>query len=234
MVTKALQEVPRRMVIVFLMFVLVFAFFPLLVAGKWDWWQGWAYGIVMLVNSVLSRVLIAKHHPDLLAERGKTLQHVDAKSWDRYLSPLVATVGPLLILLVCGLDQRFSLTAQFPGWVHLGALTVIILGSIFSSWALVENRFFSGTVRIQHERGHSVVDSGPYRIVRHPGYAGGLFVFLAIPGLLNSLWGIVPALLTAGVMALRTALEDRTLQEELPGYQAYAQRTRYRLLPGIW
>jgi len=99
---------------------------------------------------------------------------------------------------------------------------------------MLANRFFSGVVRIQNERGHSVVSDGPYRWVRHPGYAGGFIGDLALPLLLGSAWAFIPAALTAGAVVLRTALEDRTLQAELPGYREYAQRTRFRLLPGVW
>lgn len=234
MATKALQEVPRRMLISFLVVSLAFSFLPLLVAGRWDWWQGWAYGGVMLANTILSRVLVARRNPDLLAERGKAMDHPDAKAWDRILAPLAASVMPLVCLILCGIDQRFGLTAPFPGWVHPAALVLVLLGCVFGSWALVENRFFSGMVRIQHERGHRVVDSGPYRIMRHPGYAGALVAFLGTPVLLNSIWGIIPAVVLSALFVVRTALEDQTLQAELPGYAEYARRTRYRLLPGIW
>jgi protein-S-isoprenylcysteine O-methyltransferase Ste14 len=98
----------------------------------------------------------------------------------------------------------------------------------------VVNRFFSGTVRIQTERGHHVVTDGPYRFVRHPGYAGALLGFVLIPLLLDSVWAFIPAVLLIAITFVRTALEDATLQKELPGYAEYAQTTRYRLIPGIW
>jgi len=234
MSVKQNTQVPLRAVISFIVISLIFAFLPLLIAGRWDWWQGWAYGIVMLLNAVLSRLLMARRHPDLLAERGKAMQHADAKPWDRKLAPLVGFIGPFAILIVCGLEARFSGSAVFPLWANLLALLAMVLGIIFSSWALVENRFFSGMVRIQSERGHHVVDSGPYRVVRHPGYAGAMVVFLATPFLLNSLWGLLPAALTFAAIVLRTALEDQTLQAELTGYAEYARRTKYRLLPWVW
>ncbi|MGZ9223107.1 MAG: methyltransferase family protein, partial [Anaerolineales bacterium] len=114
------------------------------------------------------------------------------------------------------------------------ALIVIILGFLFGSWAMVENRFFSGVVRIQKDRGHHVISSGPYRFVRHPGYAGALWTYVFLPMLLDSIWALIPAFLVIGVLVLRTALEDKTLQEELPGYKEFARKTRYRLIPGIW
>jgi protein-S-isoprenylcysteine O-methyltransferase Ste14 len=101
-------------------------------------------------------------------------------------------------------------------------------------WALVENRFFTSLVRIQTERGHEVCDGGPYRFVRHPGYAGNLLAVLGIPLVLDSLWTFVAAGVALVISLVRTALEDRTLLEKLPGYREYARRVPHRLFPGLW
>ena len=109
-----------------------------------------------------------------------------------------------------------------------------MLYEVITSWALIENRFFSTFVRIQKERGHEVCDSGPYRIVRHPGYAGNL---LALPGIvlaLGSVWTLIPVVIAITIAVMRTELEDKTLQEELKGYKEYVQRVRYRLIPGLY
>ena len=111
---------------------------------------------------------------------------------------------------------------------------LITFGYCFASGAIIENRFFSSVTRIQKERGHAVCDSGPYGIVRHPGYAGNL---LALPGIvlaLGSVWTIIPVIVALIIALIRTVLEDKTLQEELPGYQDYAHRVRYRLIPGVF
>ncbi|MEN8727248.1 MAG: isoprenylcysteine carboxylmethyltransferase family protein, partial [Sulfurovum sp.] len=113
-------------------------------------------------------------------------------------------------------------------------LVLIALGYAFSAWALIENRFFSSTVHIQTDRGHSVCDSGPYRIVRHPGYAGNLLALAGIIMALNSMWTLIPAVAALVIAVMRTALEDKTLHDELPGYRDYARRVRYRLFPGIY
>lgn len=120
--------------------------------------------------------------------------------------------------------------------LRLGRLRSILLRQLTSQPpAKLHFRVEStGTVRIQSERGHQVVSSGPYRFVRHPGYAGALWGFLAVPVWLDSAWAFLPALLLMGILVLRTALEDKTLQAELPGYKEFTQKTRYRLLPGIW
>ena len=96
------------------------------------------------------------------------------------------------------------------------------------------NKFFEPSVRIQTDRGHHVIDTGPYAIIRHPGYAFGFAFFLGIPLALGSLWGLIPAIIMSALLVVRTVLEDRTLQNELPGYKQYAERVRYRLVPGVW
>jgi protein-S-isoprenylcysteine O-methyltransferase Ste14 len=119
-------------------------------------------------------------------------------------------------------------------WVSVLSLSLFVAGYVLGAYALIENRFFSGKVRIQTERNQQVVSSGPYRWMRHPGYAGALLAYFVTPLLLDSNWAFLPAVFLAICLVVRTHLEDRTLQAELPGYREYAQRVRYRLLPGIW
>ncbi len=222
-----------RVVIQLVIVVLVAPLLPMIVSGDWDWWQGWVYAAVNILSFVVSRLIVARVHPDLIRERARFMEAQDTKPWDKALAPMLA-FGSLLTTIVAGLDRLYGWSSAFPAWINLTALTVIVLGYTFSSWALVVNRFFSGTVRIQTERGHHVVTDGPYRFVRHPGYAGALLGFVLIPLLLDSLWAFIPAGLLTVVVFVRTALEDATLQKELPGYAEYAQQTRYRLIPGIW
>ena len=118
--------------------------------------------------------------------------------------------------------------------VKIIALILIVLGYVLGSWPLLENRFFSGVVRIQTDRGHHVVTTGPYRFIRHPGYVGALWSYLAMPFFLDSAWAFIPTGLLVIVVFLRTYLEDKTLQAELPGYKEFTQKTKYRLLPWFW
>jgi protein-S-isoprenylcysteine O-methyltransferase Ste14 len=118
--------------------------------------------------------------------------------------------------------------------VKILSLVIILAGYALGSYALIENRFFSGMVRIQLERDHHVVSTGPYRWIRHPGYAGALLVYWATPPFLDSYWAFLPALFLTIVLLIRTNLEDKALQDDLQGYRDYAGRVRYRLLPGVW
>ena len=139
-----------------------------------------------------------------------------------------------MILLVAGLDALFDWSPPFSIPAKIIALVIILAGNALGSYALFENRFFSGIVRIQTERGHQVISTGPYRWMRHPGYAGVLLLYLATPIFLDSRWAFLPALFLTVVLLIRTNLEDKALQNELEGYWAYANRVRYRLLPGVW
>lgn len=224
-----------RNVLRFLSFSVLMLAILFIAAGRIDWWEAWAYVGVTLTAIILSRVLMFHKNPELASERATAEKQQNVKRWDTFLVPLVALYGPLASMIVAGLDVRWGWTGIKPAlWVQLVALGLIVLGNAFSTWALVVNAFFSSYVRIQKERGHQVVDSGPYRIMRHPGYAGGVLTWLALPFYFGSVWVVIPAALTLVALIVRTALEDRTLQEELPGYVEYAQRTRFRLLPGVW
>lgn len=222
-----------RTVIQMLFFILVIPFLPLLISWHWGWWEAWVYAIIAVLGFVVSRILAARRHPDLIAERAKMLQHEDAESWDKVLSPLVG-LGGGLIPIVAGLDELFGWSPAYSSTAKIISLVIIMAGYALASYALIENAFFSGMVRIQKERSHYVVSSGPYGWVRHPGYASALLTYLATPVFLDSYWAFIPAILLSVVLIVRTRLEDATLQEKLEGYRDYAKRVRYRLLPGIW
>jgi len=216
-----------------LFFVVVIPFLPLLLSWHWDWWEAWVYALIGILSFAVSRVLVARRHPDLLAERARLMQHEDAKPWDKLLAPLLG-LGGGLVLLVAGLDALLDWSATFSLPVKIVSLVIILAGYVLGSYALIENRFFSGVVRIQTDRGHQVVSSGPYRWMRHPGYAGALLTYLATPLFLDSRWAFLPTVFITILLVIRTALEDRVLQDELAGYRDYVRRVRYRLLPGVW
>ena len=213
---------------------LFICFIPVIVSGDVHWIEGWTFAILSVVLSIFSRILAARKNPDIIQERAGFTGSEGVKPWDKRIVPMIALVVPFLILLVFGLDRRFGWSQPVPVVIRGLGLVVFLLGFALSTWAMVENRFFSSVVRIQTERGHTVCDSGPYRWVRHPGYLGGLIGWVGTPLFMGSLWSYIPVLIEFTLYVVRTRLEDQTLQAELPGYNEYSQHTRFRLLPGIW
>ena len=224
---------PRNWIATILAYLLMAS---ILLFSGWDpgWWQAWLFSAWFVIIGIASRIIAEKRHPGLMVERGKWGKDQNVKAWDKILAPLMAIGLTFPLFIVAGLDHRFGWSPAFPVWLNVLGLGLVVLGYAFATWALTENRFFSSMVRIQTERGHIVCDSGPYTIVRHPGYAGNM---LALPGIalvLSSVWTIVPVIAAFVIIVIRTTLEDKALQEELPGYKEYARRVRYRLFPGIY
>ena len=215
----------------------VYLLIPLILVicgGDLGWWQAWLYSLLILAAGIGGRMWAEQRHPGLMAERQNIENIKNAKSWDKVLAPLMAVSVGYPMVFVAGLDHRYSWSSEFPLWLIVIGFILISLGYAFAAWALAENRFFSSVVRIQTDRGHVVCDSGPYRLVRHPGYAGNILALFGIVLALGSSWTLIPAAVASIVAVTRTVLEDQTLQEELPGYRDYARRIRYRLIPWIY
>ena len=211
-----------------LFFMVVLLFLP---AGTLAWLRGWLFFLVVVATSVGITVYLRRVNPDVVAARVN--RHEGTKSWDR---KLLAVFIPAFvsILPVAALDDGRYHWCPLPWWVCGIGYVLLIAGLLGMTWAESVNRHFEPTVRIQTERGHAVVDRGPYAIIRHPGYvsAGLLAVGMALA--LGSAWALIPAILSCLLLVLRTILEDRTLQNELTGYREYARRVRYRLVPRVW
>ncbi|OHD81284.1 MAG: hypothetical protein A3J97_00810 [Spirochaetes bacterium RIFOXYC1_FULL_54_7] len=222
-----------RAAVLIVVFIVGMPLLPMLVSGRWDWPEAWAYAGLTIGGFAFSRFLAARKDSSILAERAGSVGRADAEPFDKVLLPVVA-LGGMALPLVCGLDERFDWSLHYTDSIKLVALGVFIWGLVFSSWALVVNPFFSGTVRIQTDRGHRLVTAGPYRLVRHPGYGGGLLVYFATPVLLDAAWAFIPALVLAAALVVRTDLEDKTLRIKLPGYDEYTLQVRYRLVPWVW
>lgn len=224
------------MKIVFQLFivVIILPLLPMLIAWRWKWWEAWTYALTLFLGFVVSRVLASRKHPGILEERARSMSREDAKPWDKILAPTLA-FGGIFVPLIAGLEERFNWTPEpIPLAVKIVAILVMVLAYAFSAWAMIENAYFSGIVRLQTDRGHTVCDRGPYRWIRHPGYAGGLWSYLMMPLVLDTSWSYIPVALLVVIMVLRTAIEDRTLQAELPGYAEYARRVKHKLFPGVW
>jgi len=206
----------------------------LVCGGNFGWWQAWVYSLLIVAAGVGGRIWAERRHPGLMAERQNIEKIQGAKAWDKVLAPLMAMSIGFPPVIVAGLDYRYGWSTEFPLWLIVLGFILILLGYAFATWAMAENRFFSSVVRIQTDRGHVVCDSGPYRMVRHPGYAGNILSLLGIVLALGSVWTLIPTAAALIITVARTALEDHTLQEELPGYRDYAQHVRFRLIPGIY
>jgi len=221
-----------RWIIVSLVFLLLLGLSLFISAGTVSWPAGWAYLVLAAVIQLLDAVVLIPISPDLLGERSRP--QAGAQKWDQLLSRLMATIGPLTIWIISGLDYRSSWSPNFPIWIPFLSGVFVFLGGLIALWAMASNRFFIGMVLIQEERGHEVIRSGPYQYVRHPGYLGSLLFIFFTPLMLGSWWGLLPALLTCGVVCLRTHLEDQFLLEQLPGYHDYARQVANKLIPGVW
>ena len=231
--SEVIKAVGWKVWLRFAAFMLLLPMVLFIAAGRLNWVWGWVYVGIAVLATFISRIIVIRTNPDLIVERAQSLEKEDVKGWDRMILFFIL-VGPLAMLIVAGLDERFGWSPQIPLALQLVALAIMMLGYVVGTWAMAVNRYFSAVVRIQKDRGQTVVSDGPYRFVRHPAYATGIVSCLVTPIMLGSLWALIAGGLTVILYIVRTALEDRTLHDELPGYAEYAQRVRYRLLPGIW
>jgi protein-S-isoprenylcysteine O-methyltransferase Ste14 len=210
--------------------LIVFGVILFSVAGRLDWWEAWTFLIIYLAGVMANGLWSLRHNPDMINERGQIGKN--AKAWDKVIG-IFYMIFLLGIYIIAGLDKRFGWSAE-PLWVEILGAISFALSLAITFWVMKSNAFLSTFVRIQDERGHTTITGGPYRFVRHPMYVGILFMSLGMPLLLGSWWAVIPGFLNILLFIVRTALEDRTLQAELPGYVEYSQKVRYRLIPGIW
>lgn len=200
-------------------------------AGTFNWPEAWLFLFLYGIAVTVMVVWLKKNAPELLKERMS--RRKDAKTWDKIIL-LIYTVLVMIMLAVAGLDAVRYNWSYVPMWVKvlgfLGFIPVYML--IF--WTMTQNRYLSEVVRIQEDRGHEVCTTGPYRYVRHPMYVGVIIFVLCLPLALGSYFALFFSVAIIFVFLIRTSLEDKTLQKELPGYKEYAEQVRYRLIPGLW
>jgi len=200
-------------------------------AGSLHYWQGWVYVTIGLFMSILNYTAF-KLDSDLVSERSKPGE--GAKSWDKFILGL-SFLATIILYITAGLDSgRFHWSPDFHWSAYFSGIILTIAGQLLFLVAQKQNKFFSSTVRIQTDRGHTVCETGLYKVVRHPAYLGSIIQMTGFPLLFGSLWSILPVCISIVLFVTRTILEDRTLKNELKGYIEYSYKTRYKLIPYIW
>jgi protein-S-isoprenylcysteine O-methyltransferase Ste14 len=228
---RSLDRSGRRRIVQVVATTLLFGGLLFLSAGRLDWLWAWVCLSIWCLGILLNGVTVARTDPELINERGR--RPTDQVGWDRILTG-IGSVTFLALPVIAGLDAvRFGWSSMAPG-LHAAGAAVLILALLLNWWCMMTNRYLSTVARIQSERGQEVVTTGPYRYVRHPMYVGMILLGLGLPLLLGSWWALAPGLVMVALFVVRAALEDRMLRAELGGYPEYAERVRYRLLPGIW
>jgi protein-S-isoprenylcysteine O-methyltransferase Ste14 len=225
------EMTPAKMVLRLLIYVAILGAILFWCAGRLDWAMGWAW-LVVHFAVVLTSAVVVPIDPELVDERTQIKEGV--KEWDKLIVIPTQILMPFGFLILAGLDLRYGWSPDLPLWLQITALILGGLGYLFSIWASAVNKFYGRFVRIQKERGHHVISDGPYKYVRHPGYTGIIVFMLTTALALNSLWTLTLSGALSLLLIVRTALEDKTLQEELEGYKEYTQNVRYRLVPGLW
>lgn len=202
-------------------------------AGTLAWPEAWIYLAGSTALSLASAFILVSRNPDLVRERMRGPLQKDQKPWDK---PLVGAIIVLCTLLpvVAGVDAVRLGLSHMPIWLEVLGGVFICLGIYMFHVVMVTNTYATTVVRVQSERGHKVISTGPYAFVRHPMYTGAVFYFLGIALLLGSWWAVGIALLLGVVFAVRAVWEEETLKAELDGYAAYAERVRSRLIPWVW
>ena len=208
--------------------LLALVFLP---TGRIDWAPGWIFIAVLVAAFGLSALLLARFNP--MIYRARSRFQPGTETWDLIL---LAVMLPAFVVEVplATLDAGRMGWSDVSLWVVLTGYALLLGGIAVTTWAQAVNPFFEPGVRIQKERGQRVITSGPYRLIRHPGYTAAIAMFVGVPLALASWWALLPAALATALLIVRTSWEDRLLQADLSGYADYARRTRYRLLPGLW
>ena len=202
-------------------------------AGTMHWPQGWIYLGFLSVVSFVSGPWLAKHDPELFRERLGSLFQKEQKSWDKFwvIAMMLVWLGGLVLMALDGGRYHWS---HVPVWVQVVGFILIYVGFWLSMLTFKANSYAAPVVKIQKERGHRVVTTGPYAYVRHPMYSGTLLFSVGTALLFGSWWGLLAVALFGVLIAVRAVLEEETLKAELEGYADYAAHVRYRLVPLLW
>jgi len=201
-------------------------------AGTMDWTRGWICAGSYLFSMLTLGMVVSRLNPELISARANW-RHGDTKQFDKIILPiylLLTIVQPA----IGGLDAVRFRWSSMPFWTLYLGLALFAVAIFFLTWVMAVNPWAESTVRIQTDRGHQVLRTGPYRIVRHPMYVGMSLMYPSAALMLGSWWALAVSGLMGMLLVVRTGLEDRALRRELPGYEEFTRVTRWRLAPGIW
>ena len=226
-------ELVRRLIVHTVIWLVILGAILFLSAGTLDWPEAWVLLIGSGALGLVSAVIIARHDPQLMRERMRGPIQNQQKPWDKVLLAVVMVLC-IAMFVVAGLDAVRFRTSNMPLWLEALGAAGIALGIYIFHVVMRTNSYATAVVRIQDERGHQVISTDPYAFVRHPMYSGAILYFLGIALLLGSWYAVGIAVALIALFGLRAVWEEQTLIDELPGYAAYAQRVRYRLIPGLW
>lgn len=221
-----------RAVFQFVFSIIITGGFLFLSAGSIKWPRAWIYLCLWTVTLLVNLIVLFKTNPSLLDARMKRRKF--ESRFDMFLMLFIMTPALMAVPIMAGLDAVRYRLLPIPFWIVPPAMLLLVAGNAIILWSMVVNPYSEKIIRIQSERGHQIVTTGPYAVVRHPMYTGFILLFLSIPLILGSGWAFVPVIVACTVLIIRTIFEDRFLKKNLSGYKDYIQKTRYMLLPGIW
>ena len=221
----------RRYLLRQITFVTISVALMYLLAGRLDWLGGWLVTAIQMGSLAAQWRIVGRRPPDLLLERSGLGEDVERSD-----IPLAVGMayGPFVAMLIAGLEVRLQGLPEATLLVTIAGVALAVVGIAVTVSAMLANRYFGPVVRIQSDRGHEVATDGPYAVVRHPGYVGAILFYVGLPAVLGSWWSVPIMALLIAVTVVRTAREDRFLRAHLDGYEAYADRVRWRLVPRIW
>jgi len=202
-------------------------------AGTLFWPEGWIYLVLICGLGLVSGLIIAERDPELLKERMGSPVQKDQKGWDKILISVFFALW-LVQYVVAGLDAVRFHTSDVPIWLKVLGAAGIVVGLYVFHVVMLTNTFAAPVVKIQTDRKQHVISSGPYAYVRHPMYGGAIALILGTGLLLGSWWAFALGIVLIALLSYRAVLEEETLKRELDGYADYAQRVRFRLIPGIF
>jgi protein-S-isoprenylcysteine O-methyltransferase Ste14 len=221
----------KRMVLLCFFYLLQTAIF-FIAAGRLNLPRAWLFYGLNLGFVIVNMVIGSKLFPELVNVRGE-IKKKDTKSWDIVFA-IIYTLMLFVSPAIAGLDVGRYLWSDIAIYWVIPGVVLFFVSVIFVDWAMMTNTYFDTAVRIQKDRGHSVVSTGPYKIIRHPGYVGMILLYISFPLIIGSLFAWIPAAIIIVSLFIRTALEDKTLRNELEGYLDYSKKVKYRLIPGVW